>query len=71
MDKETEKEIQKNIFELQKGRTCISVVHRLSTIIDSDNIFVMESGKLVEKGTHDELLELKGKYYTLYKYSGK
>ena len=62
LDKETEKEIQKNIFELQKGRTCISVAHRLSTIIDSDNIFVMESGKLVEKGTHDELLELKGKY---------
>ena len=71
LDKETEKEIQKNIFELQKGRTCISVAHRLSTIIDTDNIFVMESGKLVEKGTHDELLELKGKYYTLYKYSGK
>ena len=62
MDKKTEKEIQKNIFELQKGRTCISVAHRLSTIIDTDNIFVMESGKLVEKGTHDELLELKGKY---------
>ena len=71
LDKETEKEIQKNIFELQKGRTCISVAHRLSTIVDSDMIFVMESGKLVEKGTHNELLKLKGKYFTLYKYSSK
>jgi ATP-binding cassette subfamily B (MDR/TAP) protein 1 len=71
LDKETENEIQKNISELQKGRTCISVAHRLSTIVDSDVIFVMESGKLIEKGTHSELLKLKGKYYTLYKYSGK
>ena len=71
LDKETEKEIQKNIEELQKGKTCISVAHRLSTIIDSDMIFVMESGKLVENGTHNELLKLKGKYYTLYKYSCK
>ena len=69
LDKETENEIQKNIFELQKGRTCISIAHRLSTIIDSDNIFLMESGELVEKGTHTELLKLKGQYYTLYKYS--
>ena len=69
LDKETENEIQKNIFELQKGRTCISIAHRLSTIIDSDIIFVIESGELVEKGTHSELLKLKGQYYTLYKYS--
>ena len=71
LDKETENEILKNIFELQKGRTCISVAHRLTTILDSDFIFVIESGKLVEKGTHNELLKLKGKYYTLYKYSSK
>ena len=71
LDKETENEIQKNIFELQKGRTCISVAHRLSTIADSNVIFVMDSGRLIEKGTHNELIKLKGKYYTLYKYSEK
>ena len=71
LDKETENEIQKNIFELQKGRTCISVAHRLSTISDSNIIFVMESGRLIEKGTHNELMKLKGKYYTLCKYSEK
>ena len=71
LDKDSEKEVQKSIYELQKGRTSVSVAHRLSTIIDSDVIFVMESGRLVEKGTHDELLGKKGKYYTLYKFSEK
>ena len=71
LDKETEAEVQKNIYELQRGRTCVSVAHRLSTIVDSDNIFVMESGKLIEKGKHEELLANKGKYYTLYKFSEK
>jgi ATP-binding cassette subfamily B (MDR/TAP) protein 1 len=71
LDKETENEIQKNIFELQKGRTCITVAHRLSTIVDSNVIFVMDSGRLIEKGTHNELMKLKGKYYTLCKYSEK
>ena len=71
LDKETENEVQKNIIKLQKGKTCITVAHRLSTIIESDIIFVLDSGEVVEKGTHEELLKLKGKYYTLYKYSGK
>ena len=71
MDKETENEIQKNIIKFQKGKTCITVAHRLSTIIDSDIIFVMDSGELVEKGNHDELIKLRGIYYTIYKYSGK
>ena len=71
LDKETENEVQKNIIKLQKGKTCITVAHRLSTIIESDIIFVLDSGEIVEKGTHEELLKLKGKYYTLYKYSGK
>jgi ATP-binding cassette subfamily B protein len=51
LDKETENEIQKNIFELQKGRTCISVAHRLSTIADSNVIFVMDSGRLMITST--------------------
>ena len=71
LDKESEKEVQKSIYELQKGRTSISIAHRLTTIINSDVIFVMQSGKIVEKGAHNELLSLKGKYYTLYKFSEK
>ena len=71
LDKESEKEVQKSIYELQKGRTSISIAHRLTTIINSDVIFVMQSGKIIEKGTHNELLNLQGKYYTLYKFSEK
>ena len=66
LDKDTEKEVQKNIDELLKGRTTITIAHRLNTIINSDKIYVLESGEIIETGTHNELLEKKGKYYTLY-----
>ena len=69
MDKETENDVQKNIIPIIKDKTCINISHRLSSIINSDIIFVLDQGQLVEKGTHEELLKLKGKYYTLYKYS--
>jgi ABC-type multidrug transport system fused ATPase/permease subunit len=69
LDKESEIEVQKSIKELQEGRTSIAVAHRLSTIVDSDIIFVIEAGKIVEHGKHDELLQLGKKYATLYKYS--
>ena len=69
LDKESEIEVQKSIDELQKGRTSVAVAHRLSTIVDSDIIFVLENGKIVEKGNHKELLALGQKYATLYKYS--
>ena len=71
MDVETELEIQKNIYELAKDKTSVTVAHRLNTIENSDAIFVLDHGQLSEKGTHDELIKLKGKYYTLYKYSKK
>ena len=72
MDIETENEVVKNIYEnLNENKTCINVSHRLSSIINSDIIFVLDQGQLVEKGTHEELTKLKGKYYTLYKYSRK
>ena len=69
LDKESEVEVQKSLFELQKFRTSISIAHRLSTIVDSDIIFVIENGNIVEQGKHQELIDKKGKYMTLYKYS--
>ena len=69
LDKESEVEVQKSLFELQKFRTSVSIAHRLSTIVDSDIIFVIEGGKIVEQGKHEELLKKGQKYATLYKYS--
>ena len=69
LDKESEKAVQASIDVLQKGRTSIAVAHRLTTIQNSDVIMVMENGRLVEKGTHDELLKLGKKYANLYRYS--
>ena len=71
LDKETENEVQKNIIKLQKNKTCLTVAHRLNTVVDSDLILVLDSGELVEKGNHTELLKLKGKYFTLYRYTWK
>ena len=69
LDKESEIEVQKSLYELQKNRTSVTIAHRLSTIVDSDIIFVLEAGRIVEKGTYKELLQMRGKYSTLYKYS--
>lgn len=66
IDTETEHKIQEAIALMLKGRTSFVVAHRLSTIVQSDRILVLKHGKIVEDGTHLELLALKGYYYRLY-----
>jgi ATP-binding cassette subfamily B protein len=58
--------IQEGIEKLMHGRTSIAIAHRLSTITSCDCIFVIDKGNIIEKGSHDELLRLKGFYYDLY-----
>lgn len=57
LDNETEALVQENIREVMAGRTCITIAHRLTTIVDSDYICVIKAGKVAEKGTHDELID--------------
>ncbi|MBN2876786.1 MAG: ABC transporter ATP-binding protein [Bacilli bacterium] len=66
VDTETEKAIQVAINKLLEGRTSIIVAHRLSTIVHSDRILVLEDGEIIEEGTHKELIQKKGSYYKLY-----
>ncbi|RMA64424.1 ABC transporter ATP-binding protein [Ulvibacter antarcticus] len=71
LDTESEALIQKSLAELVKDRTTIVIAHRLSTIRRADQILVIESGKIAERGTHDELIALQGRYYELYTYQAK
>lgn len=66
VDTETETLIQQGLKSLRKGRTTLAIAHRLSTIIDADQIIVLNDGKIVERGNHEELLAQKGYYYNLY-----
>ena len=67
LDSATEREIQHNLRELARGRTTLSIAHRLSTIVDAHEILVLDAGRIVERGRHDALLALDGRYADMWR----
>ena len=66
IDTRTERIVQDGMDKLMKGRTTFVIAHRLSTVKNSDCIMVLEQGRIIERGTHDQLIDEKGRYYQLY-----
>jgi ATP-binding cassette subfamily B protein len=66
IDTHTETVVQRGMDALMQGRTVFVIAHRLSTIRNADMILVLQNGRIIEQGTHAELLKLKGQYYRLY-----
>ena len=66
IDTRTEQLVQRGMDALMSGRTSFVIAHRLSTVRDADCIMVLEKGRIIERGNHDQLMELKGRYYHLY-----
>ena len=71
LDTESESFIQESLRTLMKGRTTFVIAHRLSTIRQANQILVVEGGRIVERGTHEELIERKGRYFELYTYQAR
>jgi len=71
LDTESESLIQESLKRLMEGRTTFVIAHRLSTIRQATQILVVEQGNIVERGTHDELIKLEGRYYSLYTYQAR